>query len=161
MKNDGLLPASWKKPAAVVFAGGIFWGALWLYSGAPEGGVKWFKFVVPALWSDGIMQESPAGPGWIANNITDELLLTWITLSGLVLGFSREPVEDEAIRQLRWKALARATWINALLFLGATWTIYGVPYFYIMYAQLVAFLLVFNVLLAVSLRNWYSLGHEE
>jgi len=80
---------------------------------------------------------------------------------GLVLGFSRERVEDEAIRQLRWKALARATWINAVLFLGATWTVYGVPYLYVMYAQLVAFLLVFNVLLAVSLRNWYSLGNEE
>lgn len=161
MKNDGLLPASWKKPAAWVFAGGIIWGALWMYAGAPEGGVKWFKLTVPALWSDGFMEDVPAGPGWIANNITDELLLTWITLSGLVLGFSREPVEDEAIRQLRWKALARATWINALLFLGATWTVYGIPYLYVMYAQLVAFLLVFNVLLAVSLRNWYNLGHEE
>jgi O-antigen/teichoic acid export membrane protein len=78
-----------------------------------------------------------------------------------VLGFSRERVEDELIRQLRWKALAHATWINALLFLAATLTVYGATYLYVMYAQLVAFLVLFNVLLAWSLRTHYASGHEE
>lgn len=155
------MPASWKRPAALVFWGSVAWGALWLVVGAPEGGIKYLEFQVPALWSDELLQAAPAGPGWITNNLTDELLLLLITVSGLILGFARERVEDELIQKRRWQALARATWIQSILFLVATWTVYGVSYFYVLYAQLVSFLVVFNVLWAVSLRQHYTSGREE
>jgi hypothetical protein len=45
--------------------------------------------------------------------------------------------------------------------LAATLTVYGPTYLYVMYAQLVAFLVLFNVLLAWSLRTHYASGHEE
>ena len=161
MKNDGLLPAAWKAPAAVLFSLSVLSAAFWLAVGAPEGGIKWLSWRIPALWSHEFLSSTAAGSHWVVNNLTDELLLVVITLSGLVLGFSRERVEDELIRQLRWKALAHATWINALLFLAATLTVYGATYLYVMYAQLVAFLVLFNVLLAWSLRTHYASGHEE
>jgi hypothetical protein len=39
--------------------------------------------------------------------------------------------------------------------------VYGLTYLYVMYAQLVAFLVLFNVLLAWSLRTHYASGREE
>lgn len=155
-----LLPAFWKRPAQLVFFASLAMATLWIAVGAPEGGIVWFKTQVPALWSDEMLGDQ-AGPGWIANNLTDELFLTLITLSGLAAGFSREPVEDELIALLRWKALAQSALLNAAILLAATWTLYGVTFLYVLYAQLVALLVFYNLRLMWTLRQHYSATNEE
>jgi|LauGreDrversion4_2_1035121.scaffolds.fasta_scaffold276005_2 hypothetical protein len=155
-----LLPSFWKRPAQLVFFASLAMATLWIAVGAPEGGIVWFKAQVPALWSDEVLGDS-SGPGWISNNLTDELFLTLITLSGLAAGFSREPVEDELIALLRWKALAQSVLLNAVMLLAATWSIYGISYLYVLYAQLVAILVFFNLRFMWTLRRHYTAKYEE
>ncbi|MFZ9526709.1 MAG: hypothetical protein ACO27L_02120 [Schleiferiaceae bacterium] len=155
-----LLPSFWKRPAQLVFFASLAMAILWISVGAPEGGIVWFKTQVPALWSDEVLGDQ-AGPGWIANNLTDELFLTLITLSGLAAGFSREPVEDELISLLRWKALAQSVLLNAVILIAATWTLYGVTFLYVLYAQLVALLVFYNLRLMWTLRQHYTAKYEE
>ena len=155
-----LLPSFWKRPAQLVFFASLAMATLWIAVGAPEGGIVWFKAQVPALWSDEVLGDS-SGPGWISNNLTDELFLTLITLSGLAAGFSREPVEDELISLLRWKALAQSVILNAVMLLAATWSIYGISYLYVLYAQLVAILVFFNLRFMWTLRRHYTAKYEE
>ncbi len=155
-----LLPSFWKRPAQLVFFASLAMATLWIAVGAPEGGIVWFKAQVPALWSDEVLGDS-SGPGWISNNLTDELFLTLITLSGLAAGFSREPVEDELIALLRWKSLAQSVLLNAVMLLAATWSIYGISYLYVLYAQLVAILVFFNLRFMWTLRRHYTAKYEE
>ncbi|MFM8565031.1 MAG: hypothetical protein ACKOBQ_02655 [Bacteroidota bacterium] len=154
-------PASWKRPASTVFVLSTAAALFWLIAGAPDGGLIWLRGSAPALVYGEPFGPAYDGPAWVANNYTDELMLSVITLSGVLTGFAKEPVEDELIRQIRWKALANATVLSTLFLLLATWTVYGIAFFYVLYVQTVALLVVFNTQLAWSLRRFYSAQHEE
>jgi hypothetical protein len=154
-------PASWKRPAAAVFVLSTAAALFWLIAGAPDGGLSWLRGSAPALVYGEPFGPAYQGPAWVANNYTDELMLSVITLSGVLTGFAKEPVEDELIRQIRWRALANATMLSTLFLLLATWTVYGLAYVYVLYVQTVALLVVFNAQLAWSLRRFYFAQHEE
>lgn len=155
-----LLPHSWKIPSQLIFYSTLILSIFWMLTGAPEGGLKWLQFTVPSLYSE-FPFENGKGPGWITNNITDEVTLTLLLVSGLASGFAKERMEDELIATLRLKALTNALLVNAGILLLATWFIHGIGFLYVLYMQLVAILAIFNLSFSWALRAHYTVKDEE
>ncbi len=155
-----LLPNSWKIPSQIIFYSTLAFSLVWMLSGAPEGGLKWLQATVPSLYWE-FPFENGKGPGWITNNLTDEVTLSILLISGLASGFTKERIEDELIASLRLKALSNALLVNAAILLLATWLIHGIGFLYVVYMQLVAILAIFNLGFSWALRQHYAAKDEE
>jgi len=79
------------------------------------------------------------------NSIGDEVLLTLLIVGSLLIGFSRQKVEDEYIAKIRYESLVWATYFNFAIMLIATWFIFGLFYFQVLVANIFS-LLVFFIL---------------
>ena len=83
-------------------------------------------------------------------------------VGALFIGFSREKIEDEMIQHIRLNALMAAMWINYLLLIVVSLSIYNINYLTVMACgmatPLVIFLLVYHFNLYRLNRN---LHHEE
>jgi len=95
----------------------------------------------------------------IENSIFDELAIIIIVIGGLIIGFSKEKVEDEYIYKLRTESLVWALIINYIILIFFTIFIYGMSYFHIlifnMFTPLLFFIIRFNFL------KLKSRSHEE
>ena len=86
----------------------------------------------------------------IENSIFDELTSILIILGGLIVGFTKEKIEDEYIAKLRTESLIWAIVFNyAVLFLGIVF-VYGLSFFQVlvfnMFTPLFFFIIRFNFL---------------
>ena len=88
-------------------------------------------------------------------------ILIFMTIGLVLVGFSREKVEDEFVRQLRERSLVWATLVSAVVFLFVTLTIYGILYMYFAYSIYFVFLLLFIVKFNVSLHRFSKGGGDE
>lgn len=82
------------------------------------------------------------------NNLTDEVWLSGLLGSLLLLCFCRERTEDEYVRELRLHCWQWAILVNYSLFLLAVWTVYGLFHFlgvilYNVLTPLIIYLLLF------------------
>lgn len=95
-------------------------------------------------------------------NYTDELALSGIIISLLLIAFSREKQEDEFISQLRLESLQWAVLINYLLLLIATWVVYQFAYLDVMMYNMLTVLLLFILRFHILLwKNKYSTEHQK
>ena len=78
-------------------------------------------------------------------NYTDELALSGIIISLLLIAFSREKQEDEFITRLRLESLQWAVLINYILLVVATWIIYRFAYIDVMMYNMLTVLLLFII----------------
>ena len=100
------------------------------------------------------------------NNKISSVLVTadrfYKKIGALFIGFSREKIEDEMIQHIRLNALMAAMWINYLLLIVVSLSIYNINYLTVMACgmatPLVIFLLVYHFNLYKLNRN---LHHEE
>jgi hypothetical protein len=95
-------------------------------------------------------------------NYSDELALSGIIISLLLIAFSREKQEDEFISQLRLESLQWAVLINYLLLLAATWIVYQFAYLDVMMYNMLTVLLLFILRFHILLwKNKYSTDHQK
>ena len=74
---------------------------------------------------------------------TDELIVIFLTISMLFIGFSREKDEDECIASIRMNALVWAIMVNSALLIVGTLLIYGLPYLNFMSIYMFSLLILF------------------
>ena len=147
MKTTYLLPHRFKIPGWILFILGITTGIVLLFN---DYGDDALPFKVFTIYNDPILDGSNGFFKIIENSILDELVSIAIIVGGLLLGFSREKVEDEYIYKLRKDSLAWAIVFNYLVLLFAIIFIYDFTFFHVlvfnMFTPLVFFIFRFNFL---------------
>jgi len=79
------------------------------------------------------------------NNLLNELLGVLIILSGLVVAFSREKIEDEFIEKIRLESLVWSVYVNYILLFLAIVTLYSFDFFFFMTCNMFTLLIFFIV----------------
>ena len=94
--------------------------------------------------------------------VMNNIAIIGTVVGALFFGFSREKIEDEMIQHIRLNALMAAMWINYLLLIVVSLSIYNINYLTVMACgmdtPLVIFLLVYHFNLYRLNRN---LHHEK
>lgn len=94
--------------------------------------------------------------------VMNNIAIIGTVVGALFIGFSREKIEDEMIQHIRLNALMAAMWINYLLLIVVSLSIYNINYLTVMACgmatPLVIFLLVYHFNLYRLNRN---LHHEN
>jgi len=85
----------------------------------------------------------------LKNNIHDNLIC-FIPVSLLVLIGSKERNETEEITNIRLNAMQEAVYINYILFLLATWTLYGLEYLMVLMVSLISIPCIFVFIFYVT-----------
>jgi hypothetical protein len=80
-----------------------------------------------------------------SNNFTDELIAVGLMAGLILIGFSKEEIEDEWVAKLRLDALLWGVFINALLLLVAFIVLYNNGFWFFMNINLFTPLLIFII----------------
>ncbi|MEJ2113252.1 MAG: hypothetical protein P8X62_06030 [Flavobacteriaceae bacterium] len=156
MRTHYLLPNKYKNLGWVLFSIGLAFG-IFLFLNDYESDLLNTK--VLAIYYEGIFDSQDGFFKIVNNNIVDELAAIFIIIGGLLIGFTKEKVEDEFIYKLRKDSLVWAIIINYLILILAIVFIYDMSFFHVlvlnMFTPLLFFIIRFNFLKLIS--N----GHEE
>ena len=99
---------------------------------------------------------------WIKNDLSNEILLTFMLMGTFFIAFSRIREEDEFSKQLRLEAMSQAILYNSILLLIFNWVFYDGLFLYILVSQLFSFLLLFSLIFSLKIRAHNKLlAHEE
>jgi hypothetical protein len=100
--------------------------------------------------------------GLTENNIVDEILFTFLIISGLMYAFSKEKTEDERVQKIRLDSLVWATYFNYIIILLCYLFIYGIDFLNVMMVALFSHLLFFIIRFRWMLyQQNKSLDYEE
>lgn len=95
----------------------------------------------------------------IKNNIADEIALVTFLIGALLIGFSKEKIEDEFVYKLRSESLIWAVILNSILLIFAIIFVYDISFLdmmvYNMFTPLLFFIVRFNFL------KYKYRAHEE
>jgi hypothetical protein len=148
MKTNYLLPNKYKIYGWILFIIGIISG-LFLFISEYESDALTTN-VLAIYNDDAIFGESKGFFNIIENSILDELTALSIIIGGLILGFSKEKIEDEFIYKLRKDSLVWAIITNYIILLFAIIFVYGFSFFDVlvfnMFTPLLFFVIRFNFL---------------
>jgi hypothetical protein len=90
-------------------------------------------------------------------NLTDEIVLTGLIISLLMIAFSRVKQEDEYIHFMRLESWQWAVVVNFLLLIAATWIFYGSNFIDVMIYNMltipILFIIRFHYLLFCAKRS--------
>lgn len=147
MKTNYLLPHQFKIPGWILFSVGIITGIILLFN---DYGDNILPVKVLAIYNDPIFDGDNGFFRIIDNSILDELVSIAIIIGGLLVGFSREKIEDEFIYKLRKDSLVWAIITNYIILLFTILFVYDITFFHIlvfnMFTPLVFFIFRFNFL---------------
>ncbi|NLR61621.1 hypothetical protein HGH93_26195 [Chitinophaga polysaccharea] len=139
MKSPYLLPHLYKKIGGILF---LLTFGTWLL-----GMVMDFSY----SWVDYNTTKGSQG------NFSDEIIVTGLIISLLMIAFSKEKNEDEYIAAVRRESLQWSIYINYGLLLIGTWTFYNWDYFavlvYNMFTPLIFFILRFHFVIIKNRRT--------
>ena len=142
-----LLPNTYKPFGWVFLCIGLAVGAFVLISGYDSELIQTDVF---AIYSNSIIGKDSGFFKIVENNILDEIATMAIIVGGLLVGFSKEKVEDEYIAKLRTDSLIWALVVNYSILLVATIFVYDFAFFDVlvfnMFTPLLFFILRFNFL---------------
>lgn len=139
MKTTLLLPNGFKKIGWVIFIPSFILGCIIVFSLSGSG--------LNLPFSEELL-----------NNIA----IIGTILGALLIGFSREKIEDEMIQRIRLHALMSAMWINYLILIALSLAIYNLNYLIVMSASIATPLVIFLIVYYASLyRLNRSSRHEE
>ena len=79
------------------------------------------------------------------NNLTDEIAITGIIVSLLLIAFAREKEEDEFIHLIRLESWQWAVLVNFVLLIIATWLFYGFAFLNVMVYNMLTVLVLFII----------------
>ena len=147
MKTNYLIQNKYKIPGWILLAIGIFSGIFLVLTDyeADVLTVKVFTiFSEPFIFGEGGFLKI------IENSILDELIALAIIFGGLLVGFSREKIEDEFIYKLRKDSLVWAILVNYIVLILAILFVYELSFFDVlvfnMFTPLLFFIVRFNFL---------------
>ncbi|UPS91351.1 hypothetical protein [Bizionia sp. M204] len=149
MKTNYLLPHKYKVFGWVLLVLGLISG-LFLYATDMDPDI--IKLNVLSIYNDDSLFTGTE-EGWfkiIKNGIVDELSALAIIIGGLLIGFTKEKVEDEFIYQLRTESLVWAIIVNYTILAFAVIFVYDMLFFNVMifnmFTPLFIFIIRFNFL---------------
>ncbi|MFD1162538.1 hypothetical protein [Hwangdonia seohaensis] len=157
MKTNYLLPNKLKPLGWILFIGGIISGLIIVFSNYEY---EPLKAKVLSIFNEGFLGSSEMEYfKIIETGISGELASVAIIIGGLIIGFSKEKVEDEFIFKLRKDSLVWAIIFNYFILLLAIVFIYDLTFFHVlvynMFTPLLFFIIRFNFL------KLKSRSHEE
>ena len=154
MKTNYLLPNKYKKIGWVLFVIGIIIGIV-LYLDEYDSDVLTIN-VLSIYNDDAIFGKENGFFKIIENSIVDELAVLAIIIGGLLVGFSKEKIEDEFVYKLRKDSLVWAIIFNYTVLIFAVLFIYSFTFFDVlvfnMFTPLIFFIFRFNFLKHKSLK---------
>ncbi|MGC1241155.1 MAG: hypothetical protein WA874_06195 [Chryseosolibacter sp.] len=148
MKPRFLLPHSFKKFGWMLLIPSVIFGII----------VQHFEYEIPgfalAVGSGGVLVSGTP----LKNNLTNELAGVLILVSGFVVAFSKEKLEDEYVSKVRLESLQWSVYLNYGLLLLALLFVFDEAFFYVMiynlYTILVFFIVRFNFVMHLKDR-WF------
>lgn len=148
MQTNYLLPNKYKIYGWILFIIGAIAGSLFFISEYESDALT---TNVLAIYNDDAIFGSDKGFfNIIENSIIDELIALTIIIGGLIVGFSKEKIEDEFIYKLRKDSLVWAIIANYIILIFAIIFVYGFSFFDVlvfnMFTPLVFFIIRFNFL---------------
>lgn len=156
MKTNYLISNKYKPIGWVLFILGLIAG-IFLYMAEYESDALTIK--VFSIYNDPFMGSDKGFFKLIENSILDELIALAIIIGGLMVGFSKEKIEDEFIYKLRKDSLVWAIIFNYTVLVLTILFVYDLTFFDVlvfnMFTPLIFFIVRFNFL------KHKSLGYEE
>jgi len=153
MKTSYLIPHKYKLLGWILFVIGIISGLI-IFIGEYDYDILKIK-VLSIYGRDGLFGTK----GFfkiIENSILDEIVALCIIVGGLLVGFSKERIEDEFIYKLRKDSLVWAIIFNYVVLIFAVLFVYNFSFFDVlvfnMFTPLLFFVIRFNFL-KLKLRN--------
>ncbi|MFD2917176.1 hypothetical protein [Psychroserpens luteus] len=152
MKSNYLLSNKFKVPGWILLSLGIISGIFLSITGFESDLLEMNVF---SIYSDNDAFSSSGGFfKIIENSIVDEIIALAIIIGGLLVGFSKEKIEDEFIYKIRTDSLVWAIVFNYIILMFAIVFIYEFTFFdvlvYNMFTPLLFFIIRFNFLKARS-----------
>lgn len=156
MKTNYLLPNKFKTIGWILFIIGII-GGIFIYLSDYESDALTVN--VLSVYNESFLGSEKGFFQIIENSILDELIALAIIVGGLLVGFSKEKVEDEFIYKLRKDSLVWAIIFNYSVLILTIIFVYDLAFFDVlvfnMFTPLLFFIFRFNFL------KHKSLSHEE
>ena len=150
MKTNYLLPNKYKIFGWILFILGLIAG-IFIYVSEYES--NFLDVKVLSFYNDDAIFSSQKDKGFfkiIENSIIDELAALAIIIGGLIVGFTKEKVEDEFIYKLRKDSLVWAIIFNYIILIIAIIFVYSMTFFDVlvfnMFTPLLFFIFRFNFL---------------
>lgn len=154
MKTNYLIPHKYKSLGWVLFIIGIISGLI-IFIGEYEYDI--LKINVLSIYGRDVLFGTKGFFKIIENSILDEIVALCIIVGGLLVGFSREKIEDEFIYKLRKDSLVWAIIFNYMVLIFAILFIYNFTFFDVlvfnMFTPLLFFVTRFNFLKLKSGNN--------
>lgn len=153
MKTNYLLPNKYKSFGWILFVIGII-GGIFIYMAGYESDALTIK-VLSIYYEPFFLGNNKGFFKIIENSILDELIAIAIIIGGLLVGFSKEKVEDEFIYKLRKDSLVWAIIFNYAVLIITIIFVYDFTFFDVlvfnMFTPLIFFIVRFNFLKRKSL----------
>ena len=147
MKTNYLLPNKYKPLGWILFILGII-GGIFMVSTDYEADVLTTN-VLP-IYSEPFTFRDAGFFQIIENSILDEIIALTIIIGGLLVGFTKEKIEDEFIYKLRKDSLVWAIIFNYIVLIFAILFVYEFTFFDVlvfnMFTPLIFFIVRFNFL---------------
>ncbi|MBN9352202.1 MAG: hypothetical protein J0H55_16100 [Chitinophagaceae bacterium] len=158
MQNKLLLPHKWKRIGWIILIPSFVFGLYLIIFGIENVHLNARTF---AILDIEILKDTKIF-SFISTNISATIAGSLFITGSLLVGFSKEKVEDEFISNLRLTSLLWAVLVNYILLLFAFLFIYGLPFFDVMvyncFTILIFFIVRFNYVLY---RNFKKAGREK
>jgi hypothetical protein len=156
MKTNYLLPNKYKTIGWILFIIGLI-GGIFIYMSEYDSDALTVN--VLSIYSESFIGNEKSFFKIVENSILDELIALAIIIGGLLVGFTKEKVEDEFIYKLRKDSLVWAIIFNYAVLAFAIIFVYDLTFFDVlvfnMFTPLIFFVFRFNFL------KRKSLSHEE
>ncbi len=94
-------------------------------------------------------------------NFTDELASVGLIISLILVAFSKESIEDEAIQFFRLEALQWAVYANYLVLIISILAVYGTTFFQVMTYNMFTVLIIFILRFRYILFQYNKVGYEK
>jgi hypothetical protein len=161
MKNENyLLPHIFQKIGFILLACVIAFG---LFSSIKNSRSEREFTINAKYWhySGMILCEPSSGFTCEKENITLTLEIVFGLAALTFIALSKEKAEDEGIAHIREISLVRSLWITTSVSVLAAIFIYGIPYLYVMFFFLFAYLLIYIIVFRIAMANFNKTCHEE
>lgn len=162
MKRIYLFPNRLKIPALVIFVISLILIILQLAGIEKEINTTVFAFISDGF--DLISKKDNTYFGFVEENIYNEILDCAFFISGIILAFSKEKIEDEMITFIRLKSLLYTTYFIFVLLILSEIFIYGIPFLNVIMGFLYSFVILTNIFYYTKLfiyKKQFSYENED
>jgi hypothetical protein len=148
-----LFPNRFKILGYIIFSIGLLASLVLIYNEF-EYEPELFDFKMVSLYSSGeIFQKEKGYFIWTNQNIFNELCSILLILGGIFIGFSKEKIEDEFIKQLRLNALATSVYANYGILALAFLFVHGLDFFHVMVYNMFTLLFIFIIVFHINFKK--------